>query len=327
MLREIYATPRNLEDPIQAVAFTELPWMLNIAQLWIDERPTMGSVKKAIENGFYSKSERHGYKMDFIVNYDYLRLSVEEAGEFIGADPTKKSGELGDTLFLLLHFANGAGILADDVVLYLDKSTLSENLKTRLSLKTRLIDSLFRKSNIPSIVKWHKENVGGDNIELLGAMSGDEAPWTLNRKSTEWCNYQRLLVSNWALVFATICQHALENKIPLLETIYQTVSKASYNFPAPFFKPGLTPFSSGPTSNNAEISCCRLFRKSLVTPDKTYIDQYHLLFDDQKVSTNPAFFRQWIHRSLLSIVTQSNNKNFRKNADWLLHTFKWESLI
>lgn len=329
MSHEIRFEPRNIEDPIQEIAFTELPWMLNMAQLWIDERTTLGSVTQAIKSGFYRKSEKYGYKTDFAVNFNYLKQAVEEAREFAIAKPAEKSGELGDILFLLLHFANGAEISADDVVTHLRVETLSNNQNTKLSLSTRLINSIFRKSSIPSIVEWYKESVGDDNIELLGAMSGDEAPWTLNRKSTEWSDYQQSLVSNWAIVFGTICQYSLENNIPLLETIYQTAFKASYNFPTPFFRPESTPFQSGPTANNREIVCCRLFRTLSGISDvsgKTFIEQYHSIFNEQKVVSSPQEFRGWVFYALLSIRNTTKKREQRDLADWLLHGFNWESL-
>ncbi len=327
MLKEIPFVPRDIEDPVQEIAFTELPWMLQTVQIWIDERPTMGSVMNAIKQGLYKRSEKHGYKMDFGVNFNYLRQAVEEGYEFAKANPSEKYGELGDVLFLLLHFANGAGILADDVVMYLNEDILSDCLKSKLPLYSRVVNSIFQKSSIPSVVKWYKENIGGDNIELLGAMSGDEAPWTLDRNSREWCDYQQSVISRWSLVFGAICQYSIRNNISLLEIIYQTTTKASYNFPIPFFKPESSPFFSGPTSNTREISCCRLFRKLKVEPGGfSFIDQYHERFDGQNVASNPSLFRQWVHESLLSILRRSPQDDIKSTAYWLLRDFKWESL-
>ena len=325
MSYEMPFSTRNVEDPIQEVAFTELPSMLNIAQSFIDERITMGSVTKAIRSGFY-RDKRFGYKIDFLVNYNYLTQAVEETDEFTKANLLEKAGELGDILLHFLHFANGAGISADDVVPYTNSETLLNYQKTKLSLPTKLASLIFQKPLIPSIVRWYKKQVRADNIELLGAMSGIDAPWTLDRQSQKWCDYQMLLASNWALVFGTVCQYALQNNIPLLETIYQTTSKASYNFPPPFFKPEFAPFFSGPTSNNREIVCCRLFRKILTEPNETLIDQYHLMFNEQKIKENPKFFRQWVYESLLSILNGSKNNDFKSQAYWLLKDFKWESL-
>ena len=286
MSPEIHLIPRNFEDSIQTTAFTELPWMLHTAQLWMKERRTMDSVTQAIENKFYRYPE-HGYKVDFHIAYNYLGQAVEEAKEFVSARSDQESGELGDTLFELLHYANRAGIMADNVVLYFCEDAISGQLSTRLSLPAKFVNLIHRKSSVLYAVDWLEHKVRRENINLIGPMSFDDGPWTLDRGSVEWASYQQSLTSNWAMVFGVICKYSLRNNISLLETIYQTAAKAGYNFPPAFFMPETTPFSSGPTNNMHEIACCRILRKSFIYENETYMDRYHSVFDGQNVAENP----------------------------------------
>lgn len=140
-------------------------------------------------------------------------------------------------------------------------------------------------------------------------MEIEEGPWLSPRDSQEWLDYKETLIDLWTPAYLLASIYAVNHHFELTNMISETIIKASFNFPSPFFQPLTTPFHYEKYNYNAR-SFCRLIRKA------GYLEEYHTLFDNGSVDEH--ILGQWTFDILQRIGALTKNPNHREISSMLL---------
>ncbi|MFH1280942.1 MAG: hypothetical protein ABIJ43_05225 [Candidatus Beckwithbacteria bacterium] len=287
-----------------------------IAKNWIDDRETMGSIRRSVSEGKVDLDVFSGVSLlvdDFRRVYSlYVQGAVEESLELKKAKSNKeKAEEIGDVMFYLLHFFNAADLDVGQVIsLSQDSSMWGE--KEGIGLRVLLLRSISKTNLVVNTVKQFRDEVRFRNIEAIPhpMAFGDQridAPWLDYRNTEHWMKFKNRISKFWLVAFEAVLVYGKENKIDMLETVKNTAEKATQHFPKEFFSKKYSLFSSLPEGEKYDIDCCRLFRNRFTLNGLSYIDMFHSLIQEFGGELPVQVYRSYI---LLCLSILSDNDDW-----------------